>query len=213
MEEHRRPGHRRRRVHRLVNHRRLHGEIGTIPPAEFEDDYYRHNAALTAVGASVQSLIEPGARHHGKAPAPCLAGACDLMPGPSSLSSASSNTNGKHERREGRGEARCPVGPHCVGYGEKEEAEEDEERQPGWCHPASRQAESALASPLVGCVAPSRFFRHPLPISLCGPGARCCSPLASTGSVRLWPSTRPPCCRSPSSPAGAAHRGSRRRAE
>jgi len=38
------------------NHRRLHGEIGLVPPAEFEDTYYRHNPAPTAVGASVKSL-------------------------------------------------------------------------------------------------------------------------------------------------------------
>jgi putative transposase len=38
------------------NHRRLHGEIGLIPPAEYEDTHYRHNPAPTAVGASVQSL-------------------------------------------------------------------------------------------------------------------------------------------------------------
>jgi putative transposase len=38
------------------NHRRLHGEIGLIPPAEYEDTHYRHNPAPTPVGASVQSL-------------------------------------------------------------------------------------------------------------------------------------------------------------
>ena len=38
------------------NHRRLHGEIGLVPPAEHEDTYYRHNPAPTPVGASVQSL-------------------------------------------------------------------------------------------------------------------------------------------------------------
>jgi transposase InsO family protein len=38
------------------NHRRLHGEIGLIPPAEYEDNHYRHNPAPTPVGASVQSL-------------------------------------------------------------------------------------------------------------------------------------------------------------
>ena len=38
------------------NHRRLHGEIGLIPPAEYEDKYYRHNPAPTTVGSSVQSL-------------------------------------------------------------------------------------------------------------------------------------------------------------
>jgi len=38
------------------NHRRLHGEIGLVPPAEHEEHYYRHNPAPTTVGASVQSL-------------------------------------------------------------------------------------------------------------------------------------------------------------
>jgi putative transposase len=38
------------------NHRRLHGEIGLVPPAEYEDHHYRHNPAPTPVGASVQSL-------------------------------------------------------------------------------------------------------------------------------------------------------------
>ncbi|WP_222273216.1 integrase core domain-containing protein, partial [Modestobacter marinus] len=38
------------------NHRRLHGEIGLIPPAEHEDRYYRHNPAATTVAASVPSL-------------------------------------------------------------------------------------------------------------------------------------------------------------
>jgi putative transposase len=38
------------------NHRRLHGEIGLVPPVEFEDSHYRHNPAPTTVGASVQSL-------------------------------------------------------------------------------------------------------------------------------------------------------------
>jgi putative transposase len=38
------------------NHRRLHGQIGLVPPAEYESTYYRHNPALTTVRASVQSL-------------------------------------------------------------------------------------------------------------------------------------------------------------
>ena len=38
------------------NHRRLHGEIGLIPPAEFEDNHYRHNNAPTTVEESVPSL-------------------------------------------------------------------------------------------------------------------------------------------------------------
>ncbi|GAA3165351.1 hypothetical protein GCM10010531_17300 [Blastococcus jejuensis] len=37
------------------NHRRLHGEIGLIPPAEHEDTFYRHNPAATSA-ASVPSL-------------------------------------------------------------------------------------------------------------------------------------------------------------
>ena len=35
------------------NHRRLHGEIGLIPPAEHEDVFYRHNTVATTVAASV----------------------------------------------------------------------------------------------------------------------------------------------------------------
>ncbi len=38
------------------NYRRLHGEIGLVPPVEFEDNHYRHNPAPTTVGALVQSL-------------------------------------------------------------------------------------------------------------------------------------------------------------
>lgn len=38
------------------NHRRLHGEIGLIPPTELEETYYRHNPAPTTVEASVASL-------------------------------------------------------------------------------------------------------------------------------------------------------------
>jgi putative transposase len=38
------------------NHRRLHGEIGLIPPAELEDNYYRQNTAATQDEASVPSL-------------------------------------------------------------------------------------------------------------------------------------------------------------
>lgn len=38
------------------NHRRLQGEIGLVPPVEFEDNHYRHNPAPTTVGALVQSL-------------------------------------------------------------------------------------------------------------------------------------------------------------
>ncbi|GAB3366087.1 hypothetical protein [Modestobacter lapidis] len=38
------------------NPRRLHGEIGLIPPAEHEDDFHRHTTAATTVAASVPSL-------------------------------------------------------------------------------------------------------------------------------------------------------------
>src|SRR6478752_5314902 len=31
------------------NHRRLHGEIDTVPPVEVEDHHYRHNPAPTTV--------------------------------------------------------------------------------------------------------------------------------------------------------------------
>lgn len=38
------------------NHRRLHGEIGLVPPVEHEANYYRHNLGATTVAASVASL-------------------------------------------------------------------------------------------------------------------------------------------------------------
>ena len=38
------------------NHRRLHGEIGLVPPVEFEEEHYRQDPAPTTVSASVQSL-------------------------------------------------------------------------------------------------------------------------------------------------------------
>ena len=38
------------------NHRRLHGEIGLVPPVEREDEHYRHNPAPTTVEASLESL-------------------------------------------------------------------------------------------------------------------------------------------------------------
>ena len=38
------------------NHRRLHGEIALVPPAEHEEHNYRHNPAPATVGATVQSL-------------------------------------------------------------------------------------------------------------------------------------------------------------
>ena len=39
-----------------LNHRRLHGEIGLVPPAEHEETFYRHNVVATTVAASVPSL-------------------------------------------------------------------------------------------------------------------------------------------------------------
>jgi putative transposase len=38
------------------NHRRLHGEIGLVPPAEYEDHHYRHNTAPATVETALQSL-------------------------------------------------------------------------------------------------------------------------------------------------------------
>jgi putative transposase len=38
------------------NHRRLHGEIGLVPPAEYEDAYYRHHTASATAEAALQSL-------------------------------------------------------------------------------------------------------------------------------------------------------------
>lgn len=38
------------------NYRRLHGEIGLVPPVELEEEHYRHNPVATTVAASVQSL-------------------------------------------------------------------------------------------------------------------------------------------------------------
>ncbi|SDM69726.1 putative transposase [Geodermatophilus siccatus] len=38
------------------NHRRLHGEIGLLPPVEHEDVFHRHNPVATTVAASVPSL-------------------------------------------------------------------------------------------------------------------------------------------------------------
>ena len=38
------------------NHRRLHGEIGLVPPVELEEAHYRHHPVATTVAASVQSL-------------------------------------------------------------------------------------------------------------------------------------------------------------
>ncbi|GAA2018279.1 hypothetical protein GCM10009799_52330 [Nocardiopsis rhodophaea] len=38
------------------NHRRLHGEIGLVPPAEFEADFYQQDFASAGADALVQSL-------------------------------------------------------------------------------------------------------------------------------------------------------------
>jgi transposase InsO family protein len=38
------------------NHRRLHGEIGLVPPTEFEDDFYQRGSASTQGEAWVPSL-------------------------------------------------------------------------------------------------------------------------------------------------------------
>ena len=38
------------------NHRRLHGEVGLVPPVEFEENYYALHPAPTTVDASVASL-------------------------------------------------------------------------------------------------------------------------------------------------------------
>ncbi len=38
------------------NHRRLHGGIGTVPPAELEQQHYRHHHAPATAGASVLTL-------------------------------------------------------------------------------------------------------------------------------------------------------------
>ncbi len=38
------------------NHRRLHGEIGLVPPAELEDQHYRHNTVPATVETALQSL-------------------------------------------------------------------------------------------------------------------------------------------------------------
>lgn len=38
------------------NHRRLHGELGMVPPVEYEQDHYRHNPAPATVEAALPSL-------------------------------------------------------------------------------------------------------------------------------------------------------------
>ena len=46
------------------NHRKLASACGHIPPAEFEDQYYRHNRGLEVVEAEQLSRpLEPGAVH------------------------------------------------------------------------------------------------------------------------------------------------------
>lgn len=52
------------------NHRRLHGEIGLVPPAELETDYYRHNPAPTSVEASVPSLHQTRGETRRACPSP-----------------------------------------------------------------------------------------------------------------------------------------------
>ena len=44
------------------NHRRLHGELGLVPPVGIEDNHYRHNLAPTAVDAPVRAT-EKGTEH------------------------------------------------------------------------------------------------------------------------------------------------------
>ena len=44
------------------NHRRLHGEIGLVPPTEFEDTYYRHNPAPTTVVDQFRASTKPVTR-------------------------------------------------------------------------------------------------------------------------------------------------------
>lgn len=38
------------------DHRRLHGEIGLVPPIEFAEEHYRHNFVASTVAALVQSF-------------------------------------------------------------------------------------------------------------------------------------------------------------
>ncbi|MEX5300604.1 integrase core domain-containing protein [Kocuria sabuli] len=38
------------------NHRRLHGESGSVPPTECEDTSFRHHTAPATAGAALQSL-------------------------------------------------------------------------------------------------------------------------------------------------------------
>ncbi|WP_369975126.1 integrase core domain-containing protein [Thermobifida halotolerans] len=70
------------------NHRRLHGEIGLVPPAESETDFYQHNPASVSVDALVPSLQKPGTKHlvadaefgrHLGEPAPLQPGGADQL--------------------------------------------------------------------------------------------------------------------------------------
>ena len=45
------------------NHRRLHGEIGLVPPVEFEVQHYRHNLAATTVPRQFRVSTVSGTRH------------------------------------------------------------------------------------------------------------------------------------------------------
>jgi putative transposase len=38
------------------NHRRLHGEIGLVPPVEFEDQHYAQNTGTADVEPALESL-------------------------------------------------------------------------------------------------------------------------------------------------------------
>ena len=40
----------------LGHHRRLHGETGLVPPAEFEDDFYQQESVSSDTEALVPSL-------------------------------------------------------------------------------------------------------------------------------------------------------------
>ena len=42
------------------NHRRLHGEIGLIPPAEYEDKHYRHNTPRPPSTCQFRVSTQPG---------------------------------------------------------------------------------------------------------------------------------------------------------
>lgn len=45
------------------NHRRLHGEMGTIPPVEYEHNYDAQNLSTETVESSVGASTESGTRH------------------------------------------------------------------------------------------------------------------------------------------------------